>query len=279
MDRRRKIIGYLVALTAAAAQVVGGAGPASAGDRGDPRNEGAVIFRGKGIDACQAPSLNTLSAWQSSPYAAVGVYFGGRARACPNQRYLSRRWLLGAKDLGWRVLPIYVGSQSPCASAVHKRGYAISDDEPWDQGIEEGEDAVRRASAYGIGRHSPLYLDMEAYNYRNADCARVTLSFIRGWTRAVDHLGYIPGFYSSANAGVRHMDLARRDGRTSLPEVMWFARWGVSPSTAGEANLGSRSWTPHRRIHQYAGNVTETYGGRTLTIDRNQIDAPVAIIR
>ncbi|GAA3053365.1 hypothetical protein FHS39_003208 [Streptomyces olivoverticillatus] len=272
MDRRRKIIGYLVALLAALAQVVTQSVPVTAAPAA-----GSAVYRGHGIDTCQAPPLTTLSAWANSDYRAVGVYYAGRARACPNQRYLSRRWLTGARDLGWKVLPLFVGSQSPCVRAASKRDFPIGDD-PEGQGMTEGRDAVRAASALGIVSGSPLYLDMEAYDYSDEDCGSATLSFIRSWSSTVARYGYLAGFYSSAESGVRHMELARRSGWEDLPDVVWFARWRVTPSTDKEQVLSSSSWQPHRRIHQYAGNVSETHGGRKLTIDRNLIDAPVAII-
>ncbi|MEU4209963.1 DUF1906 domain-containing protein [Streptomyces sp. NPDC026206] len=273
MHRRRKIIGYLVALMAALAQVVTQAVPVTAAPAAGPS-----IYRGRGFDTCQAPPLTTLSAWGSgSGYGAVGVYYGGRARACPNQKYLSKRWLTGARDLGWRVLPVFVGSQSPCVRASSKAGFPIGD-YPEDQGTDEGLDATRSASALGIAPGSPLYLDMEAYDYTDYDCADITLAFIRSWSSTVSRRGYIPGFYSSSESGVRHMELARRDGTSRLPEILWFARWRVPASTDSERVLPASAWHPHRRIHQYAGNVTETYGGRKLTIDRNLIDAPVAVI-
>jgi hypothetical protein len=31
-------------------------------------------------------------------------------------------------------------------------------------------------------------------------------------------------------------------------------------------------WANRQRIHQYAGDTTETYGGVTLNIDRDQLD-------
>ncbi|MEU1779402.1 DUF1906 domain-containing protein [Streptomyces abikoensis] len=274
MPRPRKIIGYLVALMAALAQVAAQAVPVTAAP-----GERPSVYRGRGFDSCQAPPLTTLNAWgAATSYGAVGVYYAGRGRACPHQRYLSHRWLTGARDLGWRVLPVYVGSQSPCVRAASKRGNPIGY-YPWDQGEEEGLDAVRSADDLGIAAGSPLYLDMEAYDYGDEECGGTTLDFVRSWSGTVSRHGYIPGFYSSAESGVRHMELARRDGLGDLPEVVWFARWKVPASTDSERVLSAASWQPHRRIHQYAGNVTETHGGRKLTIDRNAIDAPVAIIR
>jgi hypothetical protein len=116
---------------------------------------------------------------------------------------------------------------------------------------------------------------MESYAHQRKACARRTLSFVRAWDREVRRNGYLPGFYSSADTGVRHIESARRAGVRDLPAVMWFARWRGSPRLYGEPALRRSAWRG-RRIHQYVGNVRERHGGRTLLIDRNRIDAPVA---
>ncbi|MFH8368060.1 DUF1906 domain-containing protein [Streptomyces sp. NPDC018031] len=244
----------------------------------DPQVYGARIFRGRAFDTCHAPSLATLRAWLASPYRAVGIYYGGRGRHCLDQPRLSRSWALGAQRMGWDLLPVYVGSQSPCVRNKAKWHVRMGS-RPWEQGRSEGRDAVRRAKALGMVKRSALYLDMEAYDRKNAKCALATLDFIRGWNREVRSRGYFPGFYSSANSGVRHLETARRAGIRDLPSAMWFARWGKKPSLYGEPTLRDSAWHPHRRIHQYAGNVSEKHGGRRLSIDRNAVDAPVAIVR
>ncbi|MBM7167308.1 DUF1906 domain-containing protein [Streptomyces sp. G44] len=240
-----------------------------------PLPAGVPIFRGRAFDTCVAPSVDTLRRWRSSQYRAVGVYFAGRGRACKTQPHLSRSWVSSVHRLGWRVLPLYVGSQSPCVYAKNKKGVRIGRN-PWSQGRREARDAVRGAKAVGFRTRSPLYLDMEAYAYRNKSCARTTLSFVRAWDREVRRSGYVPGFYSSADSGVRHMELARRAGVRDLPSVMWFARWRTRPHLYREPSLSGDGWTPGRRIHQYAGNVRERHGGRTMVIDRNLVHAPVA---
>ncbi|RVU27174.1 DUF1906 domain-containing protein [Streptomyces antnestii] len=255
---------------------------AQAGASDDPKSllpalSGPRTFRGLAFDTCTAPSLETMRRWRSSKYGAVGVYYGGRARACPHQPWLSHRWMRGVEQLGWRVLPVYVGSQSPCVGAGPKKGYRIGR-HPWSQGVREARDAVRRAAAIGIRAGSPLYLDMEAYRYRQTKCARTTLSFVRGWDRQVRGEGYVPGFYSSADSGVRHMRAAARAGVRDLPSVIWFARWHTRPRLAREPVLRRSAWSTQRRIHQYAGNVKERHGGRSLVIDRNLVHAPVARI-
>lgn len=234
-----------------------------------------VHYTGRAFDTCEAPSLTVMKAWRSSPYGAMGIYFGGRGRGCPTQRELTPAWVASVHTMGWRLLPLFVGSQAPCVVAAAKRPFAISGS-PTSLGTKEGGEAVRAAEALGLGTSSPLYLDIEAYRPGDAPCAATTLSFVRAWSREVRRLGYVPGYYSSADTGVRDIEAARRAGTTDLPAVMWFARWLGRPALYTEPVLDSQAWMPHARIHQYAGNVAEAYGGRRLLIDRNTMDAPVA---
>ena len=257
-----------------------GGGPRGSGSElrsGDPREQGAKVFNGQGFDTCVAPSLDTMQAWkESSPFGAVGVYFGGRGRSCPEQPNLDRDWVSQVHGMGWRILPLYVGSQAPCVIAEQKRQFAMGDEDPAQQGAREGRDAVARARELGMSKHSALYLDMEAYEIGDSQCADTTLEFVQGWDRAVHAAGYLPGFYSNAGSGITHMENAREAGSGDLPEMMWFARWGVTPSVRYEQSLSPDAWQPHRRIHQYDGDVTREYGGYRLRIDRNLVDAPVA---
>ncbi|MFF1377668.1 DUF1906 domain-containing protein [Streptomyces sp. NPDC058308] len=287
MRLRKLIIGLALVLTALTADL--SASPpgiaaehttATAGGAARPGAQAAAkmsTFRGRAFDTCITPSTDTMRRWKGSGYGAVGIYYAGRGRACKNQSQLNHGWMRAMKRMGWRVLPVYVGSQSPCVVAKNKKHVSIGRD-PWGRGRSEARDAVRAAKAIGIRQQSPLYLDMEAYTYRTRSCADPTLSFVRSWDREVRRQGYVPGFYSSASAGVRHMELARRAGARDLPAVMWFARWHTEPALYREPMLSSQAWRPARRIHQYAGNVKERHGGRTLLIDRNYVHAPVARI-
>ncbi|MEU7291727.1 DUF1906 domain-containing protein [Streptomyces exfoliatus] len=243
---------------------------------GVPTREAAPAhFTGQAFDTCDAPSLEVMRAWRSSPYGAVGIYFGGRGRGCPVQRELTPAWVASVNAMGWRLLPLFVGSQAPCVVSPAKRPFAIGGS-PWSQGTREGAEAVREARALGLDVSSPLYLDIEAYRQGDAPCAATTLSFVRAWNREVRRLGYLPGFYSSADTGVRDIEEQRKAGTKDLPAVMWFARWRGRPSLYSESVLDPQAWMPHARIHQYTGNVNESHGGRRLFIDRNVMDAPVA---
>jgi hypothetical protein len=236
------------------------------------------IFRGWGFDTCRTPATRTMRAWLRSDYRAVGVYYAGLARSCRKQPNLTRGWVRSADRMGWRVLPIYVGSQSPCAFSRAKRKHRISRDHPWRQGRAEARDAMARAGRLGFERGSPIYLDMEAYSVVGSRCTKPVLSFVRAWDRQVRAGGYLPGFYSSSDSGIAHMGRARAAGIPDMPSVIWYARWRVPPTLHLEPMLAPGAWQPHRRIHQYSGNVRERHGGRQLRIDRNRMDAPVAIV-
>ncbi|MET9360054.1 DUF1906 domain-containing protein [Streptomyces sp. NPDC006632] len=242
----------------------------------DERAAVAPHFTGAAFDTCNAPSLAAMRAWRSSAYHAVGVYYGGRGRHCASQPNLSRSWVNEVHEMGWQVLPVFVGSQAPCVYAKNKKGVRIGN-EPAKQGRSEAGQAVQEAQALGILSGSPLFLDMEAYDVGNAGCARTTLDFVRAWNHEVRGRGYLPGFYSSADSGVRQMEQARQSGVGDLPAVIWFARWHTDAAVYEEESLREDAWR-RQRIHQYAGDVAETHGGYRLVVDRNQVDAPVARI-
>ncbi|WP_405583864.1 DUF1906 domain-containing protein [Streptomyces sp. NBC_01190] len=239
----------------------------------------ARIYHGDGFDTCQAPDLSTMDAWLAhSSYRAIGVYFGGRARACSSQTNLTADWVRRTSASGWSLLPIFVGSQSPCVSGANKNPYRIDTKHPDAQGAAEGADAIAAARAIGLDPGSALYLDMETYDIRDTACTTATLKFIQGWDRQVAAGGYLSGFYSSADSGAQHMENARLAGAADLPDALWYARWGVAADLTTEPSLAPGAWTPDARIHQYVGSATETHGGKRLNIDRDAIDAPVAVV-
>ncbi|WP_143677795.1 glycoside hydrolase domain-containing protein, partial [Streptomyces rhizosphaericus] len=114
-QNRWQLTGWATGLAAALATAIAGATPAASAEvLPDPRPLGAKVFKGWAFDTCHAPSLATLRAWNSSRYRAVGVYYAGRGRACASQPNLTVSWMRGVKSMKWQVLPIFVGSQSPC---------------------------------------------------------------------------------------------------------------------------------------------------------------------
>ncbi len=265
------IVGRSGPNAARAARPGGGArlGGAARAGRPPAASAAGAIFTGFGFDACTAPSAATMSRWQASPYRAIGIYIGGTNMAC-SQPNLTTSWVRAESTAGWHFILTYVGLQAPgnsCGCAAIAPGQAAS------QGRAAASDAVSEASALGLGPGNPIYFDMEAYSRTSEDTSAV-LSFLGGWTTRLHADGYKSGVYSSSGSGVS--DLAANYG-TSYPEPddIWFAEWNGSRSTAS-SYIPAGDWPSHRRLHQYQGDHTETYGGATLSIDNNALDGETA---
>jgi hypothetical protein len=281
----RRAVAAATALLLALACAVGGAIPAAAASPvTSAPSDVPRVFTGQAFDICTAPALGTLRAWRHhSPYGALGIYIGGRNRGCAQPR-LNTGWIRSATGMGWRLLPLYAGSQAPCRAG--RRSARIEPRRAAATGNADGRDAVRAAAVLNIAPGSPVYLDMESYERDGGRCSLAVLDYTVAWTREVHAAGYLSGFYSSVNGGIADLaDLAAGSahrsvaGSAALPDVIWYARWDRRAKTDGYHALRHGGWSRHQRLHQYEGNKTERYGGVTLSVDRNAVDAPVAIIR
>jgi hypothetical protein len=230
---------------------------------------------GLGFDACNAPSETTMSAWAKySPYAAVGIYIGGVNRGCL-QENLTYSWVSAESAAGWHMVPIYVGLQAPDACSCQ----AITPSLAASQGTAAAQDAVVQAQALGIGTGNPIYLDMEGYKRSTATTAAV-LAFIEAWTIQLHANGYLSGVYSSGASGIT--DLVREYGTGNVePDELWTAAWDSSPPDTpptGPANayVPSGDWPNNQQLLQYRGGHNENYGGVTISIDNDYIDAATA---
>ena len=227
---------------------------------------GDQIYTGLGFDACSTPSASTMSAWSSSPYRAVGIYIGGANEAC-SQPNLSPAWVEQESAAGWTLLPIYVGLQAPsngcgCAGIVPSQASA--------EGTAAADDAINQAEAEGIGPGNPLYDDMEAYN-RTSTNTQAVLAFLSAWTTELHAHGYLSGVYSSANSGISDFVAAEGTGFVE-PDEIWVAEWNGEQNTTS-AYVPAGDWANHQRIHQYQGGHNATYGGATINIDSDYVDA------
>ena len=215
-------------------------------------------FRGRGFDACGAPSRAYMRAWRrTTSYRAIGIYIGGADRAC-DQRNLGPRWIRREARAGWHFIPMYAGPQ-----AAFREIHA-----PRRQGRRAAADAVAQARWLGFGPRTPLYYDMEAFPRRQTVRA---LRFLSAWTTRLHRLGYLSGVYSSSDSGIKN--LARQYSRHSyaMPDVVYDALWNGSPNTADKVYQAGE-WNNHQRIHQYSGNVTQTHGRATIDIDQDYLN-------
>lgn len=227
---------------------------------------GDAIYTGPGFDACSTPSTTTMADWGASPYRAIGFYIGGANEACA-QTNLSASWVAQESAAGWALLPIYVGLQAPsngcgCASIGPSQASA--------QGTAAADDAANQAAAVGIAPGNPLYDDMENYSRTTTNTTAV-LAFLGAWTTELHARGYLSGIYSSATSGIT--DLVKEQG-TGYPEPdeIWDAEWNGQANTSS-AYIPSTDWANHQRLHQYQGGHNATYGGATINIDSDYVDA------
>lgn len=267
------LVTSLMVASTLAASVLAGAGEAGAHARPRDAVPAPRIYTGLGFDTCREPTQKALRAWWGrSPFKAVGVYIGGEGRGC-SQPGLNASWVSATDRMGWRILPIFVGAQAPCISDARSKKPRIDPGEAEAEGTSDGEDAVSDAGDLGIAPGSPITLDVEAYKRSDTSCVQSVLAYTEGWSQVVRGSGYLAGFYSSANSGI--VDLAAHPG---LADLVWYGRWNNKASTVNERSLPSGYWSGHRRVHQYRGGAKETYGGVAMNVDRDAVDAPVALV-
>jgi hypothetical protein len=222
---------------------------------------GAFSYTGQGFDTCSAPSESVMAAWRSgSPYRAIGIYIGGHDRAC-DQPNLTTSWISDEAAAGWHYIPLWVGPQANNNELTS----------PASQAVSNAEDAVAAAQQLGLGPGTPLYYDMEGGYASSAKTA--VLTFLSGWTSELHALGYRSGVYSSSSAAVT--DLVDNYTSYTMPDVIYDALWNGQANT-DDPVIPSGDWANHHRIHQYSGNINQTYGGDTLNIDQDYLDVQLA---
>jgi hypothetical protein len=223
------------------------------------------VFDGLGFDTCAAPAASSMNAWLASPFRAVGIFLGGANRACPDGN-LSASWVTAVAGQGWSFAPLYVGLQAPCNS-----GFAsIDPNNASSQGSQAADDAVARARGFGISMGTPIFFDMEAYSPTGGACSSAVMTFLAAWAGELRVHGVKAGVYSSLDSGIA--DLVRTPA--AQPDELWFAKWDGSATTSDPA-IPSTLWSRGLRLKQYQGGHTEMYGGVTINIDRDYLDALV----
>ncbi len=171
---------------------------------------------------------------------------------------------------GWHLIPIYVGLQSPtngCGCA------AISSASAAAEGAAAAEQAVQEAQALGLGAGNPIYDDMENYT-RSSTASQTVLTYLEGWTQELHTLGYLSGVYSSELSGVEDL-VAEQGTGYAEPDELWIANWNGQDTTT-DARVPPTEWAANQRLHQYRGGHTDNYGGSTIDIDSDAVDAATA---
>jgi hypothetical protein len=264
------------AAMAMAAGAVAGAGTAAAAPATTvsyPAWASATSYTGLAFDACTAPSIADMQAWTSSPYHAIGVYVGGQNRTCA-QPELNSGWVGAVSVLGWRLIPIFKGRQPPCGGKPTdlKIVPAVAAAE----GTWAAGSAANQALTLGLIEGSAIYYDMEAYTTGTASCTNAVLTFLSAWTSELHRRGYVAGVYENLNLGARDLAGVYNSASYARPDALWIARYDQDPALTGWAGIPGSMWAAHQRAKQFRADFSETHGGVTLSIDADNLDAPVA---
>jgi Domain of unknown function (DUF1906) len=214
-------------------------------------------------DAMSAPDMQVW--WKDSPFYAAGVYIGGISRKCRNT-VLTSGWVNAVEKQGWGLLPIWVGPQAPCTTFKHK----ILKDEAELHGAMEALNAANAAEDLGLGG-TIIYYDIEYYEPSGDDgtCGRIVKEFLTGWTKQLHDKGFSAGIYGSP------VDAQSNFTKVSpLPDDVWLAKTTFAPYTSSDLTIWGLKplcdpfslppcsyWSDGQRVHQYAGEVKQEWGG------------------
>jgi Rv2525c-like, glycoside hydrolase-like domain len=247
-----------------------------------PAGSAATEYTGQAFDTCSAPSLRAMAAWHAhSRYRGIGVYIGGINRRC-GQPNLTAKWVTSVSAQGWRLLPLYVGLQPSCrngsAPGVKSGAVAIQHAVASSEGIGAADSAVRKAKALGMRSGSILYDYVAPYSTSGASCPSAVLDFISAWTRELHRLGFLAGVYMSLGSGAQGLSGRYAAASFGRPDALWVASWDRKSTLTGWTGVADRQWANHQRAKQDIGPHNATYGGTTIRIDSDWVNAPVATI-
>jgi len=273
-------------LAASSACVLGGAAalafaPVAAAEPatpvGYPAGASATRYSGRAFDACTAPPLSTVQAWNASPYRALGVYVSGVNRTCA-QPQLTASWVASVSQLKWRLLPIHKGLQPPCGARPTDAKISTSPATAMSQGTAAAQEAIAAAKSLGMLSGSALYNDIEYYTQTDSACRTAVLTYVSAWTKELHRVGYVSGVYMNLVLGAKQLADVYTSTAYARPDALWIARYDGVDSLKGWTGIADSKWAVHQRAKQYRGGHDETYGGVTVNIDNDWLDAPVATV-
>ena len=248
---------------------------------------GTVVSENAGLDIACAPSQTQMQTWwTNSPYYDIGIYLGGCDVYCvsPNGQNtcaanwtasssktvdtnLTPAWATSVTNMGWGLLPLWVGPQAPCVGA----GFWYISSDPESTGAYQADLAIAQAKWLGI-TSGIVYYDMEGYTPDGGSCSNAVKTFLESWTTELHANNFLSGVYSGEN------DFETDIVNTSpLPDVAWVAAWDSNTTVWNLGPLPNTDWENNQRIHQWnSESGGETWGGTTLGgFDQDTVDAAV----
>jgi hypothetical protein len=219
------------------------------------KNSAAVAF--PGFDTDLYPGDAHMRTWKAaSPYTFVAYYL--KAPCHLNGSWTGRRAAL--VQMGWNLLPVYVGQQvvgvSPCRSSILCSS----------QGEVDGADAVAKMKSEGFSAGSYVYLDME-----RADTFSSPLSdYSKHWILRVVNGGYQPGIYCHIHNSPDVFSMAMQVCEL-LPAIV--PRFWIVGGVTSHFNIGSSQpsdvGAAFANLWQRPESVLRTFGGVAIDIDES----------
>jgi hypothetical protein len=228
------------------------------------------------FDTCDTPSIAAVRAWQSSsPYRAIAAYIPARSDydmwACrdrPSRANLTPAWVDQVLAGGWNLLPIQVGLQAPC-SGFSKR-MSADPATARAQGAAAAADAAATVRALRVPATSPVVADIEGYA-TNGSCARAVQSYVAGWTTGLHQYGLRSAVYGSKASTIADVV----NSPYTRPDVIWVANYNGQANTTFDAGLMPSTMWAGLRISQFNPSVSRSYGGVTMNVDEDAVQASV----
>jgi len=261
------------------------ASPSAAPVNPDPLSSSVYNTAGvMGFDACSLPTLSQMSSWiAASPYREAGIYIGGANFACKSGlSSLTSSYVSTITGEGWQMIPIWVGLQAPGSSCSSCSMMSTTTATANSQGVTEADSAVAAMAALGLNQGSTIVYDMEAYSYSSTTDTAATQAFIEGWVTELHSKGYIAAVYSSNPEFVNWYP----GTVTPAIDIIYFAYFfsndvacgtecqTVFP-TQGSFPISASYWLNNHRARQTSSSFNSTYGGVTINIDEDWVDAPM----
>ena len=145
------------------------------------------------------------------------------------------------------------------------------------EGTAAADGAAAKGKALGMHHGSAFYDYIGNYSTANASCSKAVFTFISAWTRELHRLGFLAGIYANRDSGAQELSRAYTWKSVARPDALWVSG-GKNPSLAGWAGISGSKWALRQRARQYRGPHRETYGGATISIDSDNVNAPAATV-
>ncbi len=234
-------------------------------------SNGSAVSTTQGFDRCELPSVSNMQTWwNDSPYFWYNVYIGGDEAGCPPGNIGS--WLNQVNGQGWNFEYTWVGPQPPCSTG-YTNTFSSDPATAYNQGEAQAGDAWNQLQSDGVANsavNTPVIYDLETAG--NGTCQGAINSFIQGWVNSLNTSpAQVPGVYGS----ICGSNLAALATLNPPPYFIWGADWDNNPNTAvlddgpGGCGVPNGDWVSQQRLKQYNGDVSQNYGGVTMTVDED----------